>query len=759
MATATPLLLARKQEKDYMSSLNDRFASYVSRVRQMRDQSNRLEASAINATTKKLEDEIFSLKAIYERELEDMRVNLDAVTNDRNQFQVSSSKNAALASEYQDKLADELNTRKKLENALADAQRVISEKESLLQDARITITQHQNSHLDTQKDRDSLHTALTDTQGLYDAEVVAHNDMKSVAAQLKDKLSFERKVHEKDMQDLKDRLAYAYHSLDIAEERLHEHNLLDENLTAMLAKVKVQSEAELRRFREESELTYQNSLQQVKNELQNEANAHAATTEELIHLKSVIDQLNAKIVNLESKCASTDQQNSSLIQTLEVERQQAANTIQKLEEKLRTLQEHLNEKIRELGLAYNANAPLDLELEAFGAILEAEEKRLSLAASGLPKSYLTRSATFLPRPVSPLLARAQTSPASVIEAKATAAKAKISRPKSVPDPANSKGSLPFLTNSSRRKNLTEATPTSVLYSSCPDPITTKLAPPQRWTYVPNYVDYHNPSTSHTGNVRILEVNPDGRYVRLFNTSAFLDEEIGSFMLQQNVGGKPVSIFRFPPRTRLKANAHITVWSACSHARHSPPSDFLWKEQHKWSTGPECTTIFCKPNGQAIAWTTASYPYGNPNFIATREDANEDPIDAFANTGNSSMTQPETKPFATSPRNSIHPGYSKSRAARDGNEARTKNPQSRSQKHIVTDDSLSKSSRIGGNTGRYTVGGTKKQTGIIRMSPSVKKYDSASNGYSSYDNLSRFSSQQRVSFQPPMPKPGQKVRVK
>ena len=26
--------------------------------------------------------------------------------------------------------------------------------------------------------------------------------------------------------------------------------------------------------------------------------------------------------------------------------------------------------------------------------------------------------------------------------------------------------------------------------------------------------------SHTGNVRILEVNPEGNYVRLFNTSSF-----------------------------------------------------------------------------------------------------------------------------------------------------------------------------------------------------------------------------------------------
>ncbi len=93
------------------------------------------------------------------------------------------------------------------------------------------------------------------------------------------------------------------------------------------------------------------------------------------NLSNLVADRRAEFSIFLSKCASTDQQNSSLIQTLEVERQQAANTIKNLEEKLRTLQDHLNEKIRELGLAYNSNAPLDLELEAFGAILEAEEKR------------------------------------------------------------------------------------------------------------------------------------------------------------------------------------------------------------------------------------------------------------------------------------------------------------------------------------------------------------------------------------------------
>lgn len=37
-----------------------------------------------------------------------------------------------------------------------------------------------------------------------------------------------------------------------------------------------------------------------------------------------------------------------------------------------------------------------------------------------------------------------------------------------------------------------------------------------------------------------------------------DEEIGGYMVQQNVSGRPVTVFRFPPRTRLKALSHTTV---------------------------------------------------------------------------------------------------------------------------------------------------------------------------------------------------------
>ena len=93
------------------------------------------------------------------------------------------------------RLAEETSARKKTENALADAHRVIAEKEALLQDARVTTTQHQNAHMDTKRDRDGLQSALTQTQQALDVEVAARADLQTLANQLKEKLNFQQQLH------------------------------------------------------------------------------------------------------------------------------------------------------------------------------------------------------------------------------------------------------------------------------------------------------------------------------------------------------------------------------------------------------------------------------------------------------------------------------------------------------------------------------------------------------------------------------------
>ncbi len=116
--------------------------------------------------------------------------------------------------------------------------------------------------------------------------------------------------------------------------------------------------------------------------------------------------------------------------------------------------------------------------------------------------------------------------------------------------------------------------------------------------------------SYVGNVKIHEVNKNGYYVRLLNVSSTIDEDLSNYIVQQMVATMPVAVFRIASATKLAPGHTLTIWARTDEVVQQPPHTFIWNEQEKWGTGPECTTILAKPNGQAVSWTTGCHKYGN-----------------------------------------------------------------------------------------------------------------------------------------------------
>ncbi|XP_023574781.1 lamin tail domain-containing protein 1 [Octodon degus] len=110
-------------------------------------------------------------------------------------------------------------------------------------------------------------------------------------------------------------------------------------------------------------------------------------------------------------------------------------------------------------------------------------------------------------------------------------------------------------------------------------------------------------SSSLGDVEIADVHVKGLFVKLINSSHDREAEIGNHVLQQNVKGQAVSRYRFLPNIVMQAGSTVTVWAAASKGKHRPPLDFLWKEQSTFRASPDCTTILCKPHGEAVAWYT------------------------------------------------------------------------------------------------------------------------------------------------------------
>ena len=95
--------VSRIYEKEELRHLNDRLSSYITRVRQMKENANQIDSSAYLESMRILEDEIVMLKNLYENELGNVRRDVEDLSRSRHNAEMESNKNKSLASELQDR--------------------------------------------------------------------------------------------------------------------------------------------------------------------------------------------------------------------------------------------------------------------------------------------------------------------------------------------------------------------------------------------------------------------------------------------------------------------------------------------------------------------------------------------------------------------------------------------------------------------------------------------------------------------------------
>ncbi|XP_072845946.2 lamin tail domain-containing protein 2 [Pogona vitticeps] len=125
--------------------------------------------------------------------------------------------------------------------------------------------------------------------------------------------------------------------------------------------------------------------------------------------------------------------------------------------------------------------------------------------------------------------------------------------------------------------------------------------------------------SVTGSLRIVSVHRKGKFVRIFNALLTKEVDLSGYIIQQSVGGYPVSVYRFPRGTILPAQHHITVWAAVANLAHEQPSDPLSGPRF-FRAGPECVTVLYDHSGQVVSQHT------NPHQFTAAAEAYSDNVD-------------------------------------------------------------------------------------------------------------------------------------
>ncbi|XP_061080289.1 glial fibrillary acidic protein-like [Conger conger] len=314
----------RTSEKLQMAGLNDRFASYIEKVRYL-EQQNKLLVTELNQLRGK---EPSRLGDVYQEELRQLRRQAEGLSADTARLETERDNMAADLATLKQKLQDEVSLRVEAENSL----------NSFRQD----VDEAAMNRIQLEKKIDSL----------------------------QDEINFLRRVHEEELRDLQVQMMAQHVQVDL--------DVSKPDLTTALRDIRTQYEVMAASNIQETEEWYRSKFIDLTDAANRNGEALRQAKQEANDYRRQIQALTCDLEALRGTNESLERQLLETEDRFAVETANYHDCVARLEVEIQGLKEEMARHLQEYQDLLNVKLALDIEIGTYRKLLEGEESRITV---------------------------------------------------------------------------------------------------------------------------------------------------------------------------------------------------------------------------------------------------------------------------------------------------------------------------------------------------------------------------------------------